>query len=70
MNAADARAFIVEHELGAHVAKLTADAPPLAAAQLEALRALIQSPDATTAGSPKPADALTNHGYPRDLRSA
>jgi hypothetical protein len=35
MNAADARAFIADHDLAEHVAKLTADAPELGPVQLQ-----------------------------------
>jgi hypothetical protein len=45
MKSADARRFIDKHELGEHVAKFTADAPPVSDAQLESLHAIFQSPN-------------------------
>jgi hypothetical protein len=50
MNAADARAFIADHDLAEHVAKLTADAPELGPVQLQTLRAIFRQ-DATKAGA-------------------
>jgi hypothetical protein len=48
--AAAAHAFILEHELGEHIAKLTAEAPEINSVQLETLRAIFR-PDATEAGA-------------------
>jgi hypothetical protein len=57
--AADARAFVDDHELGEHVGKVVADAPELSAVQRDALRAIL-SPNMTKAAPDKAALALTD----------
>jgi hypothetical protein len=64
--AADAHAFVEQHELTKRVQKVVAEAPELASVQLESLRAIFR-PDATTASPAELADALTDHRHPDGL---
>ena len=49
MSAADARAFIREHDLGERVQKIASDAPDLTGPQRESLAAIFEGQDATKA---------------------